>query len=369
MLKKRIEILLQLLADNKATASDKEELYAYYRDAGNAPLINDLIEEYWAKDSFREYLTQKESEALYKAINQKIPVARTAKIYLKRWGAAAAVVAAIAAGWWFFQFRKPQAVVQTISRFTDIAPPATSNAVLLLADGSRETLNRQEGVITTETIRKPQQNESGYNTIFNPRGSKPISVLLDDGTRLWLNAESSLKYPFRFTAMERRVHISGEAYFEVAYEENRPFIVVGKKAEVKVLGTHFNINTFNNTRVTLLEGLVKVLTQNHKDSGLIRPGESAIINDAVKIISSDTTSAVAWKSELFDFKEMPLNEIMRELGRWYDADIFYDGPEPRMTLSGTVNRSINASRVLEILQLSSGMQFKIEGKKIIVKTK
>ncbi len=215
------------------------------------------------------------------------------------------------------------------------------------------------------------QQKKDFNTLYNPRGSQMASVILSDGTKVWLNAESSLKYPVRFTGPERRVEISGEAYFEVARLQGKPFLVSNGKTLVRVLGTHFNVNTYGDNGkviVTLLEGAVKVT--NDVSSEMLKPGQQAQVGTDIQLIhKSDTTKALAWKNEVFNFTQTGIAEIMKEMERWYDVKVEYDGAVPDISLSGIIDRNINASKVLEMLEISSGLDFRIEGRKIIVKKK
>lgn len=356
----RIERLLQLHADGNATPADTDELCGYYLNREYTGVVEALIDAYWDHSSFKVLLSDPESAALYRHISRRLP--RRQWWRTGRWMAAASVLLALSLGWWWLQRGSGKKQEAALPAVTDVAPPVSSNAVLFSDNGNKQLLKTDEAPVTSGTTRQPGE----YNTIFNPRGSQPIAVVLADSTRLWLNAESSIKYPLRFAAGERRVQVSGEAYFEVAHQNGRPFIVESGSTIVKVLGTHFNINTFDNkTKVTLLQGMVQV--SNQKDSGLITPGQSAVITDGLNIAASDTVSAVAWKSHLFNFKETPLNEILQEIGRWYDVEVVYEGAIPEITLSGSINRNINASKVLEMLQLSSGLQFEIRDRRIFVR--
>ncbi|SDC98225.1 FecR family protein [Niabella drilacis] len=356
----RIEWLLRLHAEGKAAPADTEELYGYYVNREYTGIVEALIDELWDPASFQTLLTDQESEVLYRNISRRL--SRPQRWPVGRWMAAASVLLVLALGWWWLQYGSGKKQEAALPVITDLAPPAASNAVLFSDNGNKQVLKSRDTLVTAGTARQPGQ----FNTVFNPRGSQPIAVVLADGTRLWLNAESSVKYPLEFATAERRVQVSGEAYFEVAHEDGKPFIVESGSTLVKVLGTHFNINTFDDkTKVTLLQGMVQV--SNQKDSGLIRPGQSAIITDGLNIAASDTVSAVAWKSHLFNFKETPLKEILQEIGRWYDVEVVYEGAVPEVTLSGTINRNINASKVLEMLHLSSGLEFEIRDRHIIVK--
>ncbi|MCF3107353.1 DUF4974 domain-containing protein [Niabella sp. CC-SYL272] len=357
---KRIERLLHLHAEGSATPADTDELYGYYLDSRYAGIVEALIDARWDQSSFEMLLTGQESEALYRRISRRL--SRRQRWWTGRWVAAASVMLVLGLGGWLFWPGAGKKQRITLPVITDVAPPAASNAVLFSDNGSKQLLKSNEALVEASTVRQ----RGAFNTVFNPRGSQPIAVVLADGTRLWLNAESSVKYPLEFAVSERRVQVSGEAYFEVAHEEGKPFVVEIGSARVRVLGTHFNINTFDNkTKVTLLQGMVQV--SNLKDSGLIMPGQSAVITERLNIAVSDTVSAVAWKSHLFNFKETPLNEILQEIGRWYDVEVVYEGRVPEVTLSGTINRNINASKVLEMLHLSSGLGFEIRDRHIIVK--
>ncbi|MGJ7029726.1 FecR family protein [Niabella hirudinis] len=360
MPKNRIEQLLQLHAEGNATPADTEELYGFYLSREYAGIVEELIDTCWDQSSFETLLADQESEALYQNISRRL--SRRQRWRAERWAAAASVLLALALGWLWLQRGPEKKQEAALPAVTDVAPPAAANAVLFSDNGDKQLLKHKDTLDASYMARQSGE----YNTIFNPRGSRPVIVVLADSTRLWLNAESSVKYPLQFAAGERRVQVSGEAYFEVTHQDDKPFIVESGSALVKVLGTHFNINTFDNkTKVTLLQGMVQV--SNQRDSGLITPGQSAIIAGGLNIAATDTVSAVAWKSHLFNFKETPLNEILQEIGRWYDVEVVYEERVPDITLSGSIDRNINASRVLEMLHLSSGLEFEIRDRRILVK--
>jgi len=206
------------------------------------------------------------------------------------------------------------------------------------------------------------------NTVTTQR-KEQYHLTLADGTNVWLNAASSIKYPTAFTGNERRVEITGEAYFEVAHNKDKPFLVTTNGQTVEVLGTHFNINAYDDeigVKTTLLEGSVKV-NKNGK-TAMIKPGQQAIVLDneqSIEIKEADTEQAIAWKNGFFDFKDANIQDIMRQLSRWYDVDVRYDGKIPTRDFSGEMERSLNASQVLKLLTYS-GIHFRIEGKTIIV---
>jgi ferric-dicitrate binding protein FerR (iron transport regulator) len=213
-----------------------------------------------------------------------------------------------------------------------------------------------------------------YNTLFVPEGSQIAQLSLEDGTRVWINAGSSLKYPAAFTGKERAVEVMGEAYFEVSRNTDQPFIVhintvsPGGGSTVQVLGTHFNINAYRDeedVKVTLLEGSVRV---NHQAAAsVLHPGEQARVSQRIKVVNDvDAGETVAWKNGRFSYNNAGLEEIMRQISRWYGVEVVYD---EKITDEYTINvpRTIPVSQLLKFIELSGGVHFMLEGKKVIVK--
>jgi len=218
-----------------------------------------------------------------------------------------------------------------------------------------------------------------YNTITTPRGGQ-YQVMLSDGSKVWLNAASSLHFPTSFTGQQRIVELTGEAYFEVAHvsavgEKNKlPFIVKiitasGARREVEVLGTHFNINAYNDESVvktTLLEGSVKMTQES--GSTLLIPGQQAQLNsngDVNILKDADMDEAIAWKNGMFQFKKVDIKTIMRQIARWYDVDIEYQKNVDEKFYA-EISRNTNVSNVFRILEETGGVHFVIEGKKVVV---
>jgi transmembrane sensor len=272
--------------------------------------------------------------------------------------------------------------------------PGGNKATLTLADGSVIVLdstrhgkiaNQQNIVIKADEDGKIVYDEAGdetlpdspapaktvaMNMLATPRGGQ-YQLVLPDGTKVWLNAASSLKYPAAFTGDERRVELTGEAYFEVSKDPSKPFYVKTASQTVAVLGTHFNINSYADetaTKTTLLEGSVKV-TGNNGQSVKIKPGEQAVnIASAISIKENvDTDEAVAWKNGKFMFRNTDLQTIMRQLSRWYDVDVEYQGTMAQKHYMGRISRNVPVSQIFEILK-TSGLNFTINGRKIIVKS-
>ncbi|TCC96538.1 FecR family protein [Pedobacter hiemivivus] len=276
----------------------------------------------------------------------------------------------------------------------DIAP-GKNKAILTLADGSKIALDdaaqgeiaSQSGIKITKTTDgqlvyevNPSSNATSkaavYNTISTPAGGQ-YQVKLPDGTNVWLNAMSSLKFPASFAGLEeRRVTLIGEGYFEVTKLEQEintrdrktrrvPFFVVTDKQEVEVLGTHFNICAYsddNMTSTTLLEGSVNI---NH--STLLKPGEEAVNSgNSILVKETDTEEAVAWKNGKFKFSNENIKDLMRKLARWYDVEIIYDGQMTNKDFSGSVPRFAHVSKILDVLQSTNTVHFKVEGRRITV---
>jgi transmembrane sensor len=310
---------------------------------------------------------------------------------IRRWSIAASIVFVLfISGLYLLQNKDAgkQTAKQT-SRITkhNIIRPGGNKAVLTLADDSQIILdNVSNGVVATQAKAEVNKTRDGqlvydlrgqpatnntaderaYNTISTPRGGE-YQVVLPDGTRVWLNAGSSLRFPVAF-GKERNVKLTGEAYFEVAKDASRPFTVSVRDIGVSVLGTHFNIMAYSDEKAittTLLEGKVKVTDSNGSHHEL-KPGEQAVADaSGVKISDADIEQAVAWKNGYFKFERANIEVIMRQISRWYDVDISYEGQVSRDEFVGKIARNADVSQVLRVLQLSK-VHFRIEGKRIIV---
>ena len=265
------------------------------------------------------------------------------------------------------------------------AAPGGNKAILTLSDGSAIILDdakngqvAQQGgtqiakLANGQLVYNALDNklaEVVFNTLTTPRGGQ-FKLTLPDGSEVWLNAASSIKYPTAFIGNERKVEISGEAYFEIAHNAAKPFKVSVNGMEVKVLGTHFNINAYNDeasVKTTLLEGSVSL-----SEGGAVttlKPGQQAQLRNGgnIKVINNvDIDQVVAWKNGYFSFNRSGLQTVMRQLARWYDVEISYEGKIPERQFGGKIDRNSNLSEVLKILE-ESKVHFRIEEKKIIVR--
>ena len=304
------------------------------------------------------------------------------------WLAAASVVLLIATGLFLFNPKKeqPQLVVKTPK--TDAAPGG-NRAFLTLADNTKISLDdasageiaRQAGISITKkadgklvyNIAADAGNESAvqqYNTIETPRGGQ-YQVNLPDGTSVWLNSVSSIRFPTRFSKTERNVEITGEVYFEVAKNKLAPFTVKTGNQKIVVLGTHFNVNAYTDEaeiKTTLLEGSVLV-TQGQNQKVRLNPGQQSVASHSptgnLLVKEADIQAAVAWKNGYFHFNQSSLPELMRQFARWYQVDVEYKGAVKNYEFVGKIGRDKSLSKVLNILK-ESGVNFKLEDNKLTV---
>lgn len=309
----------------------------------------------------------------------------------RRWMAAAAVLILLG-GSALYIFTRPSPitpVAKTSLKSTQPIHPGSNRAILTLASGQQIVLDdAHNGVVgqqgKTQVIKLDsgrlaynsgggengsEGNESGaplYNTITTPRGGQ-YQITLPDETKVWLNAESSLRFPTAFTATERVVELTGEAYFEVAPNKSKPFLVKTGQSNTRVLGTSFNIMAYSDegpVKTTLLEGAVKIDEGGH--SVVLQPGEQGIFNS--ELITTKTVNiraVVAWKDGYYFFDRTPVQSVMRQIARWYNVDIVYKGAVPKDEIVGRIPRTAYVSEVLHIMELI-GIHFKIEGRTIIV---
>lgn len=308
---------------------------------------------------------------------------------LRRWIAAASVLLMIGGSVVFFFHRhasKPSVPFVASAGRTKIVP-GSNKAVLTLANGQQIILNdAQKGTVGQQGNMKVIKLDSGalqytraqadpavtatlYNVITTPRGGQ-YQVVLADGTKVWLNAETSLRFPISFTGANREVELTGEAYFEVRENKDKPFVVRAGQTETRVLGTHFNIMAYADegpVKTTLLEGAVSMASGGK--SALLQPGEQGQLDSDKGVIARqmvNTRAVVAWKDGYYFFDRTPVQSVMRQIARWYDVQVVYTGGPPRDEIVGKIPRSSDVADVLHIMELI-GIQFKIDGKTIVVK--
>lgn len=363
-------------------------------EEGAMPGVTALMEAEWEAAKHPDAGSQVDWDAKYHRLmedaaaispfeTEKGPARR---VWLKRFIAAAVLLIVAGTGVWLLTGRMGQQQTSYQHIETPAGPdilPGTNGAILTLGNGRRIVLDSAgSGVLATEGGTEVVQGESGvkyhghethiqetiYNTVQTPRG-RQFRLVLADGTAVWLNAASSIRFPTAFHGRERRVEISGEAYFEVAKQAGSSFVVACRGMEVRVLGTHFNLQAYEDEatmETTLLEGSVKVAAAGQER--MLKPGEQSLVSEGgeIKIQHEVNTDAImAWKNGYFSFDQTNLYAVMRQLARWYDVEIEYEGRIPDRRFGGEISRNSKASEVLRILEESS-VHFRIEDKKIIV---
>lgn len=301
------------------------------------------------------------------------------------WLAAASLLAF--SGYYFMHQTpvKPPVKVAQEAKPVPVITPGTNKAILILGNGGKVDLNAaangriaQAGNTMVDKVRNGQlvyekggnATEITYNTIVTPRGGQ-YQVVLADGTRVWLNAASSLKFPTAFTGTDRHVELTGEAYFEVAKNKDLPFTVSAGNVRVNVLGTSFNVSAYEDdecNKTTLLEGSVQIVRNNQRLS--LAPGQQAVSegNDQpVQLKTVNAEDAIAWKNGYFSFKKEDIRSVMRKIARWYDVDVTFQGDISNSVLGGSVSRTQNINEILSYLELTGIAHFKIEARTIVVK--
>ncbi|HMH21377.1 MAG TPA: FecR domain-containing protein [Puia sp.] len=324
-----------------------------------------------------------------------MPVTMPSRMHIgwQRYVAAAAVVVVIAtSAWMWMKYGTARSANSPIAAVNSASPkdiaPGTNKAILTLSDGSTIVLDSAgKGVIAQQgntRIEKIGNGQLAYNkladnelndrsgqTIFNTLTTPPAAqfqVVLPDGSRVWLNNASSLRYPTSFAGNTREVELTGEAYFEIAKDAARPFEVRVNDMKIDVLGTSFNVMAYANesaVKTTLLSGGVKVFWGDKHS--ILKPGQQALVNaSGLKLTDEVNIDAViAWKNGFFNFDNADIPAVMRQIGRWYDVEVNYEGTMPVRSFGGKMNRNLHLSEVVEILK-TSDINCRIEGRKLIV---
>lgn len=362
--------------------ADWTEFVQMVNSGGYDPSLHGFIEGvYHTMEDHVELSPAKRQEILDKIYVAEIPLKRRPVQFSGFWWAAASLLVLLLSGGIYFYSRpaKPVTppVVPPIAVLADVQP-GTDKALLTLDDGSvitLDTLGRQELLQGNTAVRQRNgllqyehhggDKSGSYNTLTTPKGGQ-YRLVLPDGTRVWLNAGSSLRYPVAFNNKERTVTLTGEAYFEVVHNDKQPFRIQAGSQVVEDLGTTFNINAYADepvAKTTLLEGAVKI------GSTLLKPGEQARVtkDGVISVVKNiNTADAVAWKQGFFVFRNDNLKTVMRELARWYDVEIIYQpNVNNNQQFSGRIDRSLTLAQVLNGLALTKA-RFTIEDNRKVV---
>jgi transmembrane sensor len=383
----RIEELLMKHVKEELSEQEQNELNEWVNEAEQHKAMYDRI-------TNDEQLAQRVAQqgdlkkTIWFKITTGIPELRARTVYhnWRRFTAAAAVLTIVLVGGYFWlNSSKQRDITKTpTTKNNNDVEPGTEKAVLTLADGTKITLDntvngaiaeqgntvvmKEDGLLAYNTDKNKIQDKIIFNTLTTGKSEEYKSLVLSDGTKVWLNSLSSIHFPTAFIEKERTVEITGEAYFEVAKNISHPFKVSVNGMEIEVLGTHFNVNAYSDEpiiRTTLLEGSVKV--SKDRNSKIIKPGQQAQItagNGNIQITDADVEQVVAWKSGFFVFDNNDIETIMRQIARWYDVDVVYEG-KTAGRFSGRVSRNTKLSEVLKAFQ-ESNIHFKIQGKTITV---
>lgn len=390
----RLQYLLEQYAADTSTPQETKELFGWIKRSKDDTLLKEKIEKLWSGHANNKQLPNVDWDAIYtKIINT--PVIGQRHVWF-RVAAAAVIIIILSAGSYFlFNDHPIQPIAKTETqqqpKFENDLAPGGNKAVLTLANGTQIVLDSAgNGALTQQGNTKIIKLNNGqlyynslngsslktgevlYNTISTPRGGQ-YHVVLADGSKVWLNAVSSLRFPTSFTGKEREVELTGEGYFEVAHNAAKPFNVSVNGIEVQVLGTHFNINAYSDEatiKTTLLEGSVKV--GKGSASKVIAPGEQAQIenlgNPKIIVQTVDVDVVLAWKNGRFIFHGNNIQSVMRQLARWYNVEVNYQGNVTDEEFVGVINRSRyeNISEILEMLEKTRTVSFAVNGHNITV---
>jgi len=378
-----IAILFKKYLNNECTPEETAALMAFMRSSKNRELVQSLLDDHLQDGEDKGWMYRAQTDRIFQRLNLNQDVeeaevrSRTIRFtFLKT----AAAILILASAWAVFIVSSPTKKEVTAARTAEDVLPGGNKAVLVLSDGQQVKLDSLQtgnpGDDESAVIKKSADGHivyfaadnnklKGFNTVRTPRGGQ-YEVALPDGSRVWLNAASSITYPAAFNAGERRVMLTGEAYFEIAslWRNNKkvPFVVETDRQKIEVLGTRFNVNAYDDEtgiKTTLIEGKVKVTTEN--ETVILKPNQQFNLDaEGISTKKVDVEPAIDWKNGDFLFADEDLKSVMRKIARWYNVEVIYDSEIPEESLSGQISRSRNLSEVLRMLELSGDTKFRIE---------
>lgn len=373
-IKSDLKRIIEKYLDGKASEEEKAFLEKYYNFFEPQENILDGL----SKQNIAD-LEHKMQHTILSKLKREADRPKLTRLFPYKYVAAAVLLIVGIYGIYYVQ--RHQAFTDQVVQVNHLADSSDKVVMLTLSDGRRVKLQElQSGTVAEESGTRIEKKADGsivytvnertfsdkdehkFNTIHTPNGQLS-QINLPDGTKVWLNAESSLKYPIAFRGTQRVVELDGEAYFEVTKNKEKPFIVKAKETEVKVLGTKFNVNAYANdafTKTTLTEGLV--LINKEKLSKLLKPGQQAITlkdQPSITISDVDIEEAMAWKSGYFMFNNLDIRTVMNMISRWYDIDVEYKGKSENEVFIGTVSRFESIEKLLQTIELTGSVHFKI----------
>lgn len=380
--------------NNRLTTAEWESLYRVLKETKYDQALKQAIEDVLNNEKYGQKMPETSKERLFEGIMIKA-AKREKQIHKKSLlysvSAAAAILLILIGCWIIFKNRADSSSGSIAVTSHPQVQKKNNNIQLILSNGQTLILDsanngviaqqgntsiiQQDSKISYHKQVQKQGNKIAYNTIKIPRG-KQFMVVLPDGSKVWLNAASTLHFPTMFEGKNREVSLTGEGYFEIAKNESKPFIVhvqtKGYKEDVEVLGTRFNIKAYENDkniRTTLLEGKVRVTGE--ESSLFLNPGEAAQLKNDGRlhlIKGASIQEAIAWKNGLFYFNNTDIKMVMRQIERWYDKKVEYKG-RVNARISGLISRNTDLPKVLQMLELTREAHFNIEGNKIVISTK
>lgn len=384
MQENRLIYLYHKAVNNSISEKEREELFVLLADPAARQLYNSLFE--WSAGQMEEQedvFTAPQADALLERIN-KINQPRSGRVFKLAWIAAACVTLLLGLAAYHLFTRPAPAKPKEIAQVTP-QPAAKAHVMLTLSDGRQvaldsaateqiieqkgtQAVNSGKGALTYTTPENPAAvTEVVFNTLTTPRG-KYYKIVLPDGTRVSLNAASSLRYPTAFSDGQRKVELTGEAYFDVATDAARPFMVVTGKQTISVLGTAFNVKAYTDepyTKTTLVEGRIKVDPRNGIAAKVLSPGEQATLeNNQLKVSKTDTREDISWMSDMFYFSDTDLHTVAHQLQRWYDIEVDY-ASLPNARLYGQLPRSTPLPQLLNAIEKTSDIKLKLSNNRVL----
>lgn len=386
--------LFNLYYAGETTLEQTREFYRLVQNAENQEFLSCLIKDRWNSEAtehavFNESETDQILSSILNKINpaEKIEDEPPAASYpFIKYSVAASIILILSFAVYFIPNTNTPPLQQAVKKQNlNDALPGGNKAKLTLADGSEIVLDDakngtisakpdakvnkvKDGELVYESKNTQSTKANSLNIISTPRGGK-YTIVLTDGSRVFLNAATTLKFPSAFAGNERKVELSGEAYFEVAKDKAKPFKVILKNQVIEVLGTHFNVKAYEEetaVKTTLVEGSVKVSSGNQ--GGILKPGQQAVLENTGEfsvLNHVNTVKEIAWKNGFFIFRNAGIESIMREIGRWYDVDVVFKGKIPVRQFNGKISRNVKASEVLNMFKYT-GQNFSIDGKTVTI---
>lgn len=398
--KQEITYLFNRYLNNNCTKEELQQLLKHFNITQHEDLLRELVIKQLGKsyeEGFEEQLAVK--NAFSKTDNFLLKQLAINKIKESKWkrykyASIAASVIFILIGISYYYITEPALEKHKKEIVKSNQAPGKSQATLTLANGQTIKLDdklageiveqsdikvykQQDGQLVYQVNNKSSGERAGkqivaFNTIRTPKGGQ-YQVVLPDGSKVWLNAASSLRFPVSFTGEERIVELTGEAYFDISKNMKKPFLVKTAEQLVRVLGTQFNINNYEDAggvKTTLVEGKIAVSINNTKDGlagqRILKPGQQALVKHSIEVKQANMEEALAWRNGWFVFNDAYLKDILKQLTRWYAVEVDWESV-PHLRYNGAIPRNVNLSKALEMLEKTSTTSFKLTEGKITCK--